>query len=267
MDGQNSILSVVGPLATNAASLCLATKALLSQNPWLHDPLVHEIPWREEQYQEAMRLTTSDEKLCFGLIETDGVVNPIPPVYRALGIVVAALRSAGHTVVPWKGPSHQPILDAALKTWMFDGGNDVRGAFALSGEPMADEASFYSSVLKEFTGSEIAATNVELRRLKKEYLSYWTSTSESTGTGRPIDALICPVAPWPAARRGRYKYYGYSAWVNVLDYTSVTVPVTNADQSVDVKDEGYTPISERDKAIYEDCECHVCWWWCRGACG
>ncbi|KAF2124089.1 amidase [Dothidotthia symphoricarpi CBS 119687] len=252
MDGQNSILSVVGPLAKSAASLRLATKALLLQKPWLHDPLVHEVPWREDQHEEMLRLTTSDEKLCFGLIATDGIVNPTPPVRRATNLVAEALRSAGHTVIPWNSPSHKPILDTGFKSWVFDGGKDVCSAFALSGEPMADQVSFYSSDLKEATGSEIAATNVELRRLKKEYMDFWNSTVDATGTGRPVDAVICPLAPWPAAREGKYKYYGYSTWVNALDYTSVVVPVTNVDKSVDVKEEGYTPIDEADKGVQDD---------------
>lgn len=30
---------------------------------------------------------------------------------------------------------------------------------------------------------------------KAEYLEYWNSTSTLTSTGRPIDALLCPIAP------------------------------------------------------------------------
>lgn len=75
-EGQNSILSVVGPLATSARGLKLVTEALLSTKPWLHDPLVHEIPWRAER--------AKIDKLTFGVIKNDGVVNPTPPVGRPL---------------------------------------------------------------------------------------------------------------------------------------------------------------------------------------
>ncbi|RAR02107.1 general amidase [Stemphylium lycopersici] len=248
MDGQNSILSVVGPLATNAASLRLVTQALLEQNPWLHDPLVHEIPWRADHEAEAKNAKT----LCFGVLRTDGVVNPTPPVRRAIEMVVKAVREAGHEVIDWQPPSHRTIGDTGFKSWIFDGGKDVRSAFALSGEPMAPQVAFYDKLEKEFTGSEIAATNVEMRQLKKDYMEYWNSTAAKTGTGRPVDAVISPLAPFPAARREKYTYYGYSTFVNVLDYTSVVVPVTNVDKSVDVKDENYQALDDRDKGIHDD---------------
>jgi len=249
MDGQNSILSVVGPLATSAGSLKLATKAILDKKPWLHDPMVHEIPWREEQEGEF-----EGQKLCFGVMRSDGIVNPLPPVRRAIELVVKALQDQGHKVIDWTPPSHKAIIDAALETWTFDAGTDVKAAFALSGEPMAPQVSFFESVSEEKTATEIAAVNVWLRDLKKGYLDYWTGTQEGTGTGRPVDAVICPLAPFPAARREMYKYYGYSTWVNALDYTSVVVPVTNVDKLVDTVDVEYKAIDEQDGEIQGDCE-------------
>ena len=102
MDGQNSILSVVGPLSHSAASLRLIFKALLSQQPWLHDPLVHEIPWRDEQEQQVIDLIASAKsgatKLAFGIMKHDGMVTPHPPVQRAMDIVVKTLEKLGHKV-------------------------------------------------------------------------------------------------------------------------------------------------------------------------
>jgi amidase len=261
MDGQSTILSVVGPLATNAASLRLITQALLDQKPWDFDPMVHEIPWRymeensiNENIHDGRGMEKKGGKLCFGVLKTDGVVKPMPPVRRAIDELVSALEKAGHEVVEWAPPSHKTITEAGFKSWIFDGGKDVKAAFALSGEPMSDQVKFFESLEKEFTASEIAATNVELRGLKKEYLDYWNSTTEKTSTGRPVDAVISPLAPFPAARPGKFTYYGYSTWVNVLDYTAVTVPVTNVDKSVDVRDEEYTPLNDTDKQIQDDCK-------------
>jgi amidase len=261
MDGQNTILSVVGPLATNAASLRLITQALLDQKPWDFDPMVHEIPWRymeensiNENIHDGRGMEKKGGKLCFGVLKTDGVVKPMPPVRRAIDELVSALEKAGHEVVEWTPPSHKTITETGFKSWIFDAGKDVKAAFALSGEPMSDQVKFYESLEKEFTASEIAATNVELRGLKKEYLDYWNGTTEKTSTGRPVDAVISPLAPFPAARPGKFTYYGYSTWVNVLDYTAVTVPVTNVDKSVDVRDEEYTPLNDTDKQIQDDCK-------------
>lgn len=195
-------------------------------------------------------------KLCFGVMKTDGIVNPMPPVCRAVEELVAALEKAGHEIVEWTPPPHQPLLDIGNKCFIYDGGADFRAAFALSDEPMADQVKHfgYGSDAKEFTGSEIAETNVELRNLKKEHLDYWNSTKAKTSTGRPVDAVVCPLAPFPAARPGRFLYYGYSTFVNVLDYTSVVVPVTNVDKAKDVRDEGYSPVDDTDRQVQDDCK-------------
>ncbi|KIW04342.1 uncharacterized protein PV09_04632 [Verruconis gallopava] len=246
MDGQNSVLSVVGPLGTSVGGLKLIVESILSTKPWLQDPLVHEIPWRPEQLK-------LEEKLCFGVFYEDGIVGITPPVRRAIDTTVAALKKAGHEVIAWTPPSHKDIIDCIFKTWFYDGGLDLIEAFRLSGEPMAEQlaAAFSSEPREQFTGSMIAANNVRHRQLKKSHMDYWNSTVMQTSTGRPVDAVISPLAPFPAARPKMYAYYGYSLWVNLLDYTSVVFPVLNVDKTVDVRDESYTPKNEEDRICFE----------------
>ena len=261
MDGQNTVLSVVGPLGTTAGSLRLVSKALLTQQPWLHDPFVHEIPWRSEEEDKIQQLlqfvgesVPKEKKLVVGVLHTDGVVTPTAPIRRAIELVSKALEAAGHEIFAWSPPSHKVLNDTGFRSWVFDGGRNVREAFALSGEPMAPQVHLYQNEMKEFSATEIAETNVAMRALKKEYMEYWNSTAKQTSTGRPVDAVISPLAPWPAARREKYKYYGYSTWVNALDYTSVAFPVTNVDKSVDVKSSDFKAVDEKDQEIQDDCK-------------
>ncbi|KAL3421610.1 amidase [Phlyctema vagabunda] len=254
MDGQNTILSVVGPIATSLRSLQMLVKGILSTQPWLHDPLVAEIPWRDEHEQAVFDLAGSSEgkQLSFGILRTDGIVQPTPPMLRAMDITVKTIERLGHKTIDWEPPSHQRCLEIGFKTWVFDGGADVQSAFALSGEPMIPSiASIYGTAQKQFTASEVAAVNVEKRAYQKEYMEYWNSTSEITGTDRPVDAIITPCAPFPAARPEQYDYYGYSTWVNVLDYSTSMLPVTTVDKSVDVADTDYKPLSETDEKVYK----------------
>lgn len=79
MDGQNSILSAVGPMAHSAADLRLITRSILGRQPWLHDPLTIEMPWRDEHEKDVRELASS-KKLCFGILRHDGSVTPHPPV-------------------------------------------------------------------------------------------------------------------------------------------------------------------------------------------
>lgn len=102
MDGQNSILSVVGPLARSVATLRLLAKSILTQEPWLHDPLVHEIPWRDSHEQQILDLISAKQngspRLAFGIMRDDEIVTPQPPVQRAMDIVIRTLERIGHEV-------------------------------------------------------------------------------------------------------------------------------------------------------------------------
>lgn len=130
MDGQNSVLSVVGPLAPSVGTLQLLVKSLLSHNPWLHDPLVHDMPWRGGKAAIAKA-----EKLSFAVLRHDGEVSLHPPVKRALERVVQKLENQGHKIIEWAPPSHKRGLDILLAAWTYDNGADIRSALELSGEP------------------------------------------------------------------------------------------------------------------------------------
>ncbi|CAG8961864.1 hypothetical protein HYFRA_00013664 [Hymenoscyphus fraxineus] len=264
MDGQNSILSVVGPLATSVGALRLVVKGILSTDPWLHDPLVAEIPWRDEHEKVVLDIVKdgSGGQLCFGIMRNDGVIHPQPPLKRALDIVIKTIEKLGHKVIEWSPPSHKDGLEVAFKTWVYDGGADVQAAFALSGEPMATQiSSIYGTSQPQFTASQIAANNVAKRQFQKSYMEYWNSTTSLTGTGRPVDAVISPVAPFPAARPDMYEYYegekakrvmpGYTTWVNLLDYSTAVLPVTICDKAVDVKDTAFKGFSDEDEKVNE----------------
>ena len=143
-----------------------------------------------------------------------------------------------------------------MTTWIYDGGANVHEAFALSGEPVAEQvANAYGyKPTDEMTASKIAATNVLKRQYQKEYMEYWNSTEKHTGTGRPVDAFVAPLAPFPAARPTKYSYYGYSTYVNLLDYTSCVIPVTTVDKKIDVIDKNFKPVSEQDQKVWNDCK-------------
>lgn len=104
LDGQNTVLSAVGPLATSARDMRLVMRSLLSTKPWLFDPLVVELPYRDEAENEARKLAT--DQLVFGIMAHDGAVTPHPPVARAMEIVRSTIEKMGHKVVEWTPPTH-----------------------------------------------------------------------------------------------------------------------------------------------------------------
>jgi amidase len=82
--------SVNGPMAGDLAALQIFAKAVVDREPWKRDPKCLPIPWRPVQERKALK---------FALCLHDNVVRPTPPVARALNVVAAKLRAAGHSVV------------------------------------------------------------------------------------------------------------------------------------------------------------------------
>ncbi|THX66650.1 amidase [Aureobasidium pullulans] len=242
-DGAPSILSVVGPLSSSSAGLKLAVQSILQTEPWQRDPRVHPLPWRNEQ-EEAAKQLAQDKKLTFAVLKHDGLCAPHPPIKRALEETVQKLESLGHKVIEWQPPSHNKLQDICVKAWGYDGGADAARAFALSGEEPKPNIMFEEA--PQANATDIMRNQVEKRDAEKEYMEYWNSTSQLTGTGRPVDAIISPLAPFTAARPNKYTSYSYSVWVNVLDYSSAIVPVTKVDKNVDKDYTDFKPVSETD---------------------
>jgi amidase len=80
-----------------------------------------------------------------------------------------------------------------------------------------------------------------------EYLSKWREFEAEIGC--ELDCIIAPISPTAAIRHNQFKYYGYASVINLLDFTSVVVPVTFADSTIDVKDANYVPLNELDATV------------------
>ncbi|KAK8158042.1 amidase [Phyllosticta citrichinensis] len=253
MDGQNTILSVVGPIAGTLASTRLLAKAVVDSEPWWEDPLVHEIPWREEQADAVRR----QGKLVFGVLRDDGMVRLTPPMRRGLEAALEAVKKAGHEVVEWEPPAecaHKHLLEIATQTWSMDGGDDVIKAFGLSGEPPMPHLllDVPATPHPELPASAIAALNVRKRRIQKAYMDFWSSTAKTTATGRPVDALLTAPCPHPASIENQFPYTMYTTFANVLDYTAVIVPTgVVVDPALDAREGGMQWRSELEQRIHE----------------
>lgn len=245
-------MSVLGPLSTTPAGLKLFMESVLSTEPWLHDPLVDPIPWRKEQEESTKKLAL-EKKLTFAVFGHDGMCTVHPPIQRAMDELVAKLEKSGHKVMEWKPPGHKKLAEICNKAWNYDAGADAKRAFALSGEVPKPNI-LMAAETPEATATDIMRNQIAKRDAQKEYMEYWNSTKELTGTGRPVDAVISPLAPFVAARPNKYSYYNYSSFVNVLDYSSVVVPVTRVDKGIDKPYSDFQPIDETDRITQESCK-------------
>lgn len=114
-DGMQNLVGVVGPLARNLEDLELFCVAGLNQEPWKYEPSLIEMPWR-------LDTLAAPSQLRIGVIWCDGVVQPHPPIMRALKDVVSALKANGHTVIDWDAGLHKQLHDITNEIYFLDGG-------------------------------------------------------------------------------------------------------------------------------------------------
>ncbi|CAK7891813.1 hypothetical protein CAAN1_19S00210 [[Candida] anglica] len=250
------LASVIGPMARDLDDLKLVTKLIIDSKPWVYDPKVPPIPWRE--------VVDYPKKLSFGIITGNGESKLHPPVRRALELARQALISQGHEVIEWKPPlSLSECRDLAGIIFGTDGYQEIADECANSGEPIMEE------VLSFGGGGDTLPPGIshiheywEMGKFRYEYQQkvdeYWLSTASQTSTGRPIDGIISPIwesCSFKAEDIGLFSLC-YTDTFNILDYSSITVPITTADKDIDLKDSSYDPISDHDKAIqdYYDAE-------------
>ncbi|KAI5480273.1 Amidase domain-containing protein [Pseudohyphozyma bogoriensis] len=248
MEGQEAVPSVLGPMTSSIDGLKIFMKAVADGKPWLADPIALRLPWNEDEY--ALKNHGGEGgQLCFAFMADDGVVKPQPPYLRAMEETKKALVAAGHKVIDWApidmAEGHKIIMDI----YNADGGHDIDLACKLSGEPrmgwvLQKDAKHLS------TYEYWQVCKAKLAHIKKQ-LDHWEATVAQTGTGRPVDAIICPASANSPQPHGKAQYIYYTAFCNLADYSASVFPVTKVDPAVDVKLPAHEFRAPADKMIYE----------------
>ncbi|EJU01835.1 general amidase [Dacryopinax primogenitus] len=251
--GQEGIVSVLGPMTRHVSGLKIFTKAVLDAKPWTRDPYCIRKPWDAESY--ALAEHGEGKKMCFAILWHDGIVRPLPPIRRALEKTKAALEAAGHTIIDWEPPvPHGEMRPIATSIFGAAAGEDVIETVKSSGEPAlstmdplrpppdrVDVPEGGKLVWKRdgrpdpvpLSSYEFFNVCWNKRAMQKKYLDGWMATKDRTGTGRPVDALITPAGPYPAPTHGNHIHAFFTTWCNILDYPAAIFPVTKVDQELD----------------------------------
>lgn len=100
--------------------------------------------------------------------------------------------------------------------------------------------------------------HLKMRAMKAVFADAWQGTIKATSNGRPIDALVCPVAPSAGIPHDFDIYWGYTCVWNILDYPSTVLPIPGFKVSpvLDPPDSSYQPITTNlyDKPNQEMCK-------------
>ncbi|KAK7059185.1 hypothetical protein VNI00_001812 [Paramarasmius palmivorus] len=258
LEGQDSVLSVLGPISNSIGGLKVFMKAVVDAQPWLKDPLAVRKRWSEEEYQLIEH--GKGKQLCFAILWDDGITGPHPPITRGLEMTRSALVAAGHKVIDWVPLKHDELCDCLRIIWGAGAQQDYETVTAATGEPIIETMCPDEEVKEEnlpfrptggISAYQLWQAQKKKRDLREEYLLHWQNTVNVTGTGRPVDAIISPVATYTAPPHGENRFAKYTSVWNALDYTSLVIPVSKVDQNLDVKRRRTTFHSDIDKAIYE----------------
>ena len=98
-------------------------------------------------------------------------------------------------------------LDLQVGIWTSGAMDDYQSVVSATGEPLLntmeiDAGDVPNSFLPPqenvtvFTLWQVQKARTILRR---EHLNYWNNTVSATGTGQPVDAIICPASPYGGA--------------------------------------------------------------------
>jgi amidase len=145
--------------------------------------------------------------------------------------LIPQIVTKDHAVVDWKPYKHAEIYEVTVRAafstaemqsaypsqtdiWAAAGDADYAAVTSQTGEPVLKSMSNYGTssgtseagvYIKDQGISAFELFQVQRRRaaLQKEYLDHWQSTKSTTSTGRPVDAIISPVAPFPPTPHGK----------------------------------------------------------------
>lgn len=178
-----------------------------------------------------------------------------PPITRALKEVKAKLEAAGHKVIDWKPYKHAIGNNIIDRIYGADGGEDLKRACQESGEPLMFQLTDSEPDLEASTQdvSVYASWQVALERdvYRKEYLDYTMASVSQTGTTRPVDAIISPIANSASCQHDRNDYLGYTKIWNLLDYPVVVMPITHVDPVKDKAHKLDVSYSNRDQELWD----------------
>lgn len=276
MVGQEHIVPVIGPLSTSLSGIKTFMKTLIDQKPWIYDPMLVPLPWKPSS-PSLLRSEGNQRKLRIGVLRSDGIVQPHPPILRGIDTLVSKLRSDPNIeIVDFPPYKHDEAWRIISSLYFADGAKEEQAAIDASGEPWRPLSEFIikqNPNVKALSVPELWKLTAERDAYRAEYARHWNSVGtglSAPGSGEAlsvdamgssedmVDVILCPVGPGCAPPLDCARYWGYTAQWNLLDYPSLVFPTGLQCGREDVADKEYVPRNEKDKYNHELCEYPTC---------
>ncbi|KAK5136264.1 hypothetical protein LTR08_003871 [Meristemomyces frigidus] len=238
MYGSEHIVAVIGPLSTSLEGIKVFMKSIVDQQPWLYEPSLVPLAWRDSSSQGTLLRKGADgkRKLRIGVLADDGVVRPHPPILRGIATLVEKLRgNPDIEIVEFPPYNHAEAWRIISSLYFPDGGAEEAGAIDASGEPFLPLTNFIikdNPNMKEMSVPEVWRLTEVRDKYKSDFTRHWNSIN--TTLAGPEVAGGSLLAVEAAEQR--------EGMVDVI-----LTPTGEADKV----EEGYKPRNEQDRYNYE----------------
>jgi amidase len=245
------IRAVAGPIAHTIRDCELFFQAVGDMEPWTFDPECLAQTWNQQLVQSALKtpsLSAHMRRLRVGLVKTDGITAPLPPIHALLNDMTRALRSNPSIEVVELDITSLLSQCQTLANSLFgvDGGNATFDLLEATSEPLSPWLSTRLRRKKRLTAEQVRDLQARRTALQTRFLDIWTSdggywkgSNEGVSTASRLDVLICPVAPHPTPAIDSWNTVSYTSSFNLLDYPAATLPIRpirESDLSIETSD-------------------------------
>ncbi|KAJ5682671.1 hypothetical protein N7462_005836 [Penicillium macrosclerotiorum] len=223
LDGKSriSLQPVAGPLARSVADIAAVMGEIVPRAELFGEDCIPGY-WPSPSVPASL---APPRNFTIGILKTDGLVTPLPPITRILDEVAQHLhRTPGVEVVDIPLPPALPKCQGLAGRLMgVDDGSNMIDLIESKGEPLIPWLEGRTKRGKALTVNQLMQLQAQRTAVEKEMSKMWTLFSSSVS--RRVDAIICPVAPHPVPQMDRYNAVGYTSAFVLLDYPAGVVPV------------------------------------------
>ncbi|KAK5653612.1 hypothetical protein OQA88_8641 [Cercophora sp. LCS_1] len=238
-----NVLCATGPMCNTLRDMDLFTRVIIDAQPHIEDPRLVPIPWT------GLSAPKTKTPLKIGIMMHDGMIQPQPPVTRALEWAKSKLAgNPAFEVKPFAPFQTERAMTGIRKAYWPDGGKTVKDHLAKTGEPMFPLTQW---IIKDAEGPDVGANGVLAIRVERddfriEFSKHWAE--------QDVDVVICPMFVGPACEHETAFYWNYTAYFNYVDHPGVVFPTpikAGKKGEEDYAPENSTPLGEEDKHVRE----------------
>ena len=257
-----TVRASAGPIAHSVRDCELLFKAISDQKAWEMDPEVVAQSWEgQDALEPRLSSMTEAEPVRIGVVRSDGVTTPLPPIAHLLDEVADKLRAAS----PELATSAIEVVDLDMTALLSRCQSLINGIFSIDGantmfdlldathEPLSPWLQTRLRRRPRQDANKIRELQAKRNDMQTEFLKIWSEKggywrSRKNDGKAKLDAIICPVAPHPVPEVDSWNTASYTSSFVLLDYPAGTLPIRNVKQA-DLKGEvpSGKPLSSWDK--------------------